>query len=130
MKTEIKDLWVGALRSGNYGQYKGFLRDKDTEDSFCCLGVLCDLYTKETGEGRWDQGLFIAGQFGGSSPTVLPRAVREWAGILLSDPEAPIAVKTKDSGNLKLKVELSFLNDSDLTFSQIADVIEAFHDGL
>lgn len=32
--------WVEALRSGEYQQGQGRLRDGD---SFCCLGVLCDL---------------------------------------------------------------------------------------
>lgn len=39
--------WVLALRSGKYQQGKRYLR-RDT-DSYCCLGVLCDI--SET--GKW-----------------------------------------------------------------------------
>lgn len=37
---KLKDKWVTALRSGEYTQGRGGLRINDT---FCCLGVLCDL---------------------------------------------------------------------------------------
>lgn len=40
MKADVKERWVAALRSGKYKQGVGFLT---AEDSFCCLGVLCDL---------------------------------------------------------------------------------------
>ena len=42
--------WVDALRSGEYKQTRGALRgdDEGNEPKFCCLGVACDLYAKET----------------------------------------------------------------------------------
>ena len=40
MKPEIKKQWVQALRSGEYKQGRGQLKQGAT---FCCLGVLCDL---------------------------------------------------------------------------------------
>lgn len=49
MKEEVKEKWLHALRSGNYKQGVGRLR---TDDEFCCLGVLCDLYP----EGYWREG--------------------------------------------------------------------------
>jgi len=42
--------WAEALMSGKYAQVKGGLR---RGDSFCCLGVACDLYAKDTGDGKW-----------------------------------------------------------------------------
>lgn len=39
----IKDIWLKALRSGEYVQAKGALR---TQSGFCCLGVLCDALKK------------------------------------------------------------------------------------
>lgn len=39
MKTEIKDEWLIALRSGKYKQATGKLK---SSDGFCCLGVLCE----------------------------------------------------------------------------------------
>lgn len=41
MDKDWKDKWVIALRSGDYKQGKYKLRNAD--DSFCCLGVLCDI---------------------------------------------------------------------------------------
>jgi hypothetical protein len=37
----LKTKWVAALRSGDYKQGTGVLRRND--DTFCCLGVLCDI---------------------------------------------------------------------------------------
>ena len=43
MNPEIKAKWVAALRSGEYKQAKGQLR---IGNSFCCLGVLCNLHAQ------------------------------------------------------------------------------------
>lgn len=43
MKPEIKELWLKALRSGDYKKGRTQLRNI-ADNSFCCLGVLCDLY--------------------------------------------------------------------------------------
>ena len=40
MDKELKAKWVKALRSGEYAQGTGQLRDGD---SYCCLGVLCEI---------------------------------------------------------------------------------------
>jgi hypothetical protein len=40
MNTELKTKWLAALRSGEYTQTSGSLRDND---GHCCLGVLCDV---------------------------------------------------------------------------------------
>jgi len=44
--------WVKALRSGEYKQTDGFLKD---DDRFCCLGVLADIVDScEWGnDGNW-----------------------------------------------------------------------------
>jgi len=44
--------WADALMGGEYAQGKGGLRRGDL---FCCLGVACDLYAKDTGDGKWDK---------------------------------------------------------------------------
>lgn len=44
MNQEYKTKWINALRSGEYKQGKGALRN--THDKFCCLGVLYDIATK------------------------------------------------------------------------------------
>jgi|SRR6185436_2774286 len=40
MEAQLKEKWVEALRSGKYEQGKRALRKGN---SFCCLGVLCDV---------------------------------------------------------------------------------------
>jgi hypothetical protein len=41
MDTKLKAEWIAALRSGKYKQGRLFLRD--SEDNYCCLGVLCEI---------------------------------------------------------------------------------------
>jgi hypothetical protein len=41
MNPEIKAKWLEALRSGRYKQGRKKLRP--TPDTYCCLGVLCDI---------------------------------------------------------------------------------------
>lgn len=43
--TENIKKWVDALESGEYKQGKSYLwQEKNGVDSFCCLGVACDVY--------------------------------------------------------------------------------------
>jgi len=57
MNPELKAKWIAALRSGDYRQGRGMLKSVYREDTYCCLGVLCDV----SGMGRWvhkdDDGL-------------------------------------------------------------------------
>ena len=50
MNPQVKEKWVNALRSGEYSQCDGKLR---SADGFCCLGVLCDLYSQEPFTKGW-----------------------------------------------------------------------------
>lgn len=42
MEPKLKAKWVEALRSGNYTQGK-FMLHNQAENTFCCLGVLCEV---------------------------------------------------------------------------------------
>lgn len=53
MHKEWADKWVAALRSGEYKQ--GFGELKANNNSFCCLGVLCDIVVKETDSIKWSE---------------------------------------------------------------------------
>lgn len=112
MNEKIKEKWLDALRSDAYVQGKHFLR---TDDCFCCLGVLCDLYSKETGH-NWESPILEGkpNKFLGDSQ-VLPFDVREWAGLPSCNPEIKIT-KTIHS--------LAEANDAGVPFSLIADIIE------
>jgi hypothetical protein len=127
MKAEVKDLWLAALRSGEYKQTTDYLHVKcDGQSSFCCLGVLSDLHAKHTGAGRWGHAhggvesyLWDGDEYGeyGEYDSNLPAVVKEWAGMSsdgrLVDPVDGMA-------------HLATLNDDgEYDFAKIADVIEA-----
>jgi hypothetical protein len=112
MNKEIKAKWVAALRSGKYKQTTGALR---RGDSFCCLGVLCNLHAEAHPKTAAKQKSinYYMGEGG-----VLPQAVLRWAG--LGKYNVDVAVKYKD-----IKTNLADLNDrKGLSFKQIANVIE------
>lgn len=119
MNQDIKRKWVEALRSGEYKQGKGALRDQD--DNFCCLGVLCDLASKEgvvSVSNSYVESVYdYDGDGGESSWSELPYSVTEWAGLesenpRIDYPHAPV-------------ISLAELNDIvKATFAEIADVIE------
>lgn len=113
MKAEIKERWVKALRSGQYNQGRHAL--KTPGDTYCCLGVLCEL-AKEDGIGDWDgRRSFVVSERDYSSGS-LPLGVQEWAETDL-DPEVTHEGKIKS---------LSALNDEfKLSFDEIADLVEA-----
>lgn len=48
MKAKIKEAWINALESGEYGQLTGSLISEDGTEA-CCLGVLYDTCR----EGDW-----------------------------------------------------------------------------
>ena len=109
MNQEIKRRWIEALRSGQYKQGKSCLRGLD--DTFCCLGVLTDLYVQEHGK-KWIQSsnfncnFFTFDGEGG----VLPRSVIKWAGIYYENPVI---------GDFNLAT----FNDQGKSFTEIADLI-------
>lgn len=121
MVPEIKERWVAALRSGDYRQTKGALRDSD---GFCCLGVLCEITKEETGLEWTVDGWFDGSRIG------LGGRISETVGIR----EATIPLETipptqrhlaGDPRTVKRDYWLSDLNDRGFTFDQIADLIEA-----
>lgn len=80
MDPEIKERWCAALESEQYQQGQDWLRK---DDRFCCLGVLCDLYAKETGEPWMARDRMYA--FMGAS-ACLPERVIAWAGLTNYNP--------------------------------------------
>ena len=112
MNQEIKTRWLKALRDGSYKQGHGRLR---LEEEFCCLGVLCDLYIKDTNSqwqvsSEWEFGARLY-EFR-NEITLPPREVLDWAGI-----KGNCAVNTQHG-------TLSSLNDCGLSFNRIAEIIE------
>jgi hypothetical protein len=122
MDVAVKELWVSALRSGEYVQGYGQLRTSDNK--YCCLGVLCELASK--------QGIIPEASLKGIIPeasltdrywyaveaSYLPDRVQEWAGLSDQNPQVANADGvTSGLGNH---------NDSGShDFDSIADMIEA-----
>lgn len=107
MNPEVKQKWVEALLSGEYKQGTGRLRTKtittvpfDPRDLYCCLGVLCDIYRKETNE-VWEEKkdhnqccsvfLFMGERHG------LPEEVSRWSG--LTDRDQAKLISANDNGH-------------------------------
>jgi hypothetical protein len=123
MKADIKTKWVAALLSNEYEQTEGVLRNGN---GYCCLGVLCDIYSKETGVEWLDMGFGGFAMHGADS--VLPFEVRQWADLPHEHGQYVAVSKRYDEGEdttVFHSPSLTELNDSwAYDFKQIADVIE------
>jgi len=109
--------WLEALRSGEYEQgYDGYL---EYEGKYCCLGVGCMALGVKASVKQASPGVFVTG-FGVeedylSAPTEFMDAVG------LATPSG----EYKDEGMLT-----SDNDDYNLSFSEIADIIESEPEGL
>ena len=123
MLNENAQKLVNALRSGEYAQIIGALH-KDS--GFCCLGVACDLFIKETDTSPgWTKSIW--GGFTQSfddETAVLPDRVRVWLGFRTNQGNFTPVVGAQGS------FSLASANDSGVSFQEIADMIEAEPDGL
>lgn len=128
MKEEIRDLWVAALRSGEYAQTQKTLRNTFPQSEsqplpvgYCCLGVLCDLYAKETGDDRWVQidsnWSPYSWEFDGVIGTP-PDIVLNWAGL-----DSSTGKYRSPEGDIQ---HLTETNDKGATFAEIAKIIEEY----
>jgi len=104
MTNEMR-IWIDALRSGKYEQTQRQLR---REDSFCCLGVLCDLYDPQ----GWD------GDFHHEFGMYPPKQVFDWLGII--DTGDSLEVQDEDGHWINVAV----MNDEGASFDEIADALE------
>lgn len=107
MKKKIADLWVKALRSGDYQQGRYALRDDS--DKFCVLGVLCNLHAQANPEFAAKQK--YKRRYGGYTGGLCSEVV-EWAGM------------NSSNGTLPDARVLSHLNDAGLGFDYLANLIE------
>ncbi len=135
MNKEIKQKWIDALQSGDYKQCKGRLADND---SFCCLGVLTDLYLKEknmtwtrvaelpkTADCCIDWNSAPNRCFPGEA--VLPQEVQTWAELSTPSPRVPCVEVSKDAPMVDPHsgVCLVHMNDElDFSFEKIAGYIK------
>lgn len=136
MEPELKKEWMAALRSGEYEQGKEALRpavvdeyDDDNEplsfkptNTFCCLGVLCDILAKK-GRGVWVDDISGDGQLfryksSDASPSFHADLDTEATGLLPDAMAADLGISREVANNL------ARLNDNGEPFQVIADTIE------
>jgi hypothetical protein len=146
MNEDVKTKWLVALESDEFRQGKSRLRQVD--DTYCCLGVLCELYRRETGKGEWEvkedyyrgtPELFyhfsVGEQF--ATSTFLPNEVRQWAGLRTAQGDFEGPIQLEEGGPTYIDLDLSQLNDGrghgvgvagiePMTFRQIADKIRRY----
>ena len=103
MNKALKAKWIAALRSGGYKQGQNFLA---ADDTFCCLGVLCDVaglpYTLNDGARTYEFGE------GRESAEMI-------RGDLRSSIDAPACADCAAT--------LAEMNDDGASFAEIADYI-------
>jgi len=100
--------WVEALRSGDFKQTQGVLKD---ERGHCCLGVACEIFKDElkiTEEEHLRDGIIF-----NKTSKVLPSVLRNHLGL-----------RHNNGSALNSKFSLAKMNDAGSTFHEIADVIE------
>lgn len=124
LKPEIKQRWVEALRSGEYK--KGKYQLKNSYGEFCCLGVLCDLHSKETGE-NWGipntpSTIFI--EYLGECST-LPEEVMRWALNSYPCDSSIVTASVEINGRKGSLINHNDRTIGEPTFLEIADALDA-----
>ena len=109
MKKEWKEKWLKALRSGEYEQGTGCLRNKyNFVNEYCCLGVIGDLAVKE--------GLAIWTDTGWIKPKHSPKRADELLPKHFAESKFGISIVQQ--------AKLARRNDRGDTFEEIANYIE------
>lgn len=121
-------MWAAALDSGDYEQGTGVLHNREM-NTFCCLGVLCNLAVKNGVEITVRKSSYSQWTYYNENYSTLPVAVMEWAGMEDSDP----SVRDGENGEERAPEGLCSgclvtWNDSiKLTFPKIASLIRENH---
>lgn len=112
--VSVKD-WIKALRSGKYKQAKGKLR---RANSYCCLGVLCNLYDSNAWRPYPNEEVFTGD-------------THYWKDVFQIN-ALPNSIKEKLAEELNMNItrvdhlqdSLISKNDHGDSFSNIADFLE------
>lgn len=131
MKPDTKQLWITALRSGNFPQGKNVLAYKlpDGVTYYCCMGVFCEIlpYVERTdsNERSFSNIAYVATGDEETVITVLPWTVVDTEKLDANNPVIEYTGRDRH-GYTSERISLAELNDSGFTFNQIADLIERF----
>jgi len=124
LKYEVAKQWITALRSDEYPQCTNQLRQ---DGSYCCLGVLTDLFIKNNevnAEARasWEaQGAYVDSE-GVREAFSLPQDVIKWAGVKGSDPHTVYYSEDECEDSEQWATQLN--DDEHWSFQQIANWVE------
>jgi hypothetical protein len=120
-KQQARNVLVQTLRRGEYTQ--GRKRLRRTDNTYCCLGVACEIYKDATGQGEWEKrsdsdcyGFFMDGQ---ESRTTLPGPVKRFFGFM-----------SEKGAYFNDEHALSADNDQGASFKEIANIIESNPEGM
>lgn len=101
-RCELLTKAIAAMRSGEFRQCRDDLRDGN---AFCAVGLICEVYRRETGRGEWDGHCFVLGD--NRNHGTLDADTREALGL------------TKQETNV-----IEMHNDAGVSLSVIADYVE------
>lgn len=93
-RAEVYDMWATALESGKYEQGQEVLREGN---SFCCLGVLCDLAAKDGGQQWIQKGRF----YYDNTQTYLSERIRKFMGIQPREMETLVRMNDQNDAGFK-----------------------------
>ena len=137
MNKIIKKEFIKNLTDGSYDQCQGKLHN-NLDQSFCCLGVLADMYIKATGKANWDSGdeeeftesyTLHTHSTGGYDEYYPPKEVVEWAGLDYY-PEGRLCSDLADTMDYAERFKagiighLAKMNDMGKSFKEIAKFVE------
>jgi hypothetical protein len=134
MKKNIANKWIKALTSNKYKQGRNVLchQGANKQYKYCCLGVLCDLYTKDSDiaknpkkqlEVEKEKFQLVANKKAvnvllyNDTMEILPNEVIKWAGMKSSDGEV-------FNSKLDESITLAEMNDTGSSFEEISEVIK------
>ena len=120
--------WQELLRSGELVQGHRQLRSMKDEytdtDRYCCLGVGCLTFERETGKGKWKgEGRQVEFSVGNGikqkESAIMPPVVFEWYGLHLTDEEVYLITGKSSQSILYLCNDVLGMN-----FKKIAEIID------
>lgn len=126
MNESVKTKWIDALTNGKYQQGREVLRTP--KDTFCCLGVLCDLYAQEHADSKWGVNMFNEPTFIAQGEDQLispPNAVLEWADLDADDVTMLIFHNDPISASYDNN-DVRTPEQPGLPFTDIAELIETY----
>lgn len=108
--------WTDALRSGKYQQGKNFLRR--TDNTYCCLGVLCDLVDSS----KWE--VSSTDEDGEVPVYEYPNNYNGFSPLIGDTQMLPTQIAEQFGVHSEVQDILARHNDSGASFSEIADMID------